>query len=85
MDLIVFIEQHWTLLVGVLGIMTTYVRMEYAIKNLTRRDEEIDKKVCAMEQDNKINVRALEEIRLAIARIETTLKWLHEAITENKK
>lgn len=73
MDLIDIIEKHWSLMLGVVGIITAFVRMESAIKTLSRKDTEIEKKVCDIEKEVKTMNPIWVEIKERLARIETSL------------
>lgn len=84
MDLIVFIEQHWTFITGTLAIIVGYAKLQFSITDLNKKDISIEKRICAIESEVKDNSKDFTEIKVAIARIEATLIGLHEAINKIK-
>lgn len=84
MDLIVFIEQHWTLLTGVIGFIVGYVRIQMGLSQLKKENQgmraeflEVQKtneaRFAETEKEIKVMNPIWQEIRERLARIETSL------------
>lgn len=74
MDIINFLQEHWTLIVGVVGVITGYARLQIGLSALKDRDSEIEEKVCKLEADIKTMNPIWQEIKERLARIETSLQ-----------
>lgn len=74
MDIINFLEEHWTAATAVIGVITGYVRLQVAIKRVGERETELETKVCRLEDDIKTMNPIWQEIKERLARIETSLQ-----------
>lgn len=84
MDLIVFIEQHWTFITWTLAIIVGYAKLQFSITELSKKDCDIEERLASVELDMRSNTKDFTEIKVSIARIEATLIGLHEAINKIK-
>jgi hypothetical protein len=91
MELAHFLQEYWTIIVAVIGIVTTFVRMESAIKSLKDRDDRQEEHLKELEHTHKEDVKEVkgklevnnlqyQEIKIAIKGIETTLQFIKEKL-----
>ena len=85
MDLIYFLEAHWTIILAILGFVATFVRLQVGLSQLKEENMELSKqfsevqvknyeRFVEIEKDIKTMNPIWQEIRERLARIETSLQ-----------
>jgi uncharacterized membrane protein YhiD involved in acid resistance len=91
MDLLHLAQEYWTIIVAIIGIVTTFVRMESAIKSLKDRDDNQEQILKEMNSEHKEDVKEIradlkatniqfQKIEVAIKGIETTLQFIKDKV-----